>query len=196
MTIVKTNSLKAQKERRAQKRRRSRIQGLFLISLGTAFLIALVAILARPDPSSQIGPARIGQPAPDLVLNDLSGKQVRLSDFTGRPVLINAWATWCPPCRAEMPDLHEFFLEHRAAGFTLLAINAGESQSTVSEFITQTGFTFPVLLDPNSNTLSRLGIFSYPTSILIGRDGIVKTIRPGMLTPEMLQAEIAPLLAQ
>ncbi|OIO93637.1 MAG: hypothetical protein AUK03_07975, partial [Anaerolineae bacterium CG2_30_64_16] len=140
--------------------------------------------------------ARVGAALRNFTLTDLSGKQVQLSDYAGRPVLINAWATWCPPCRAEMPALHDFYQDHQAEGFTLLAVNAGEAPAQVQGFIQQAGFTFPVLLDPNITLLTDLGIRSFPTSILVGRDGKVKTIHVGMLTADQLQTEIAPLLAR
>jgi thiol-disulfide isomerase/thioredoxin len=136
----------------------------------------------------------MGQTMPDLRLNDLSGKPVRLSDYAGRPLLINAWATWCPPCRAEMPLLNDFYLQNKDRGFVLLAVNAGETTNLVNQFIQQTGFGFPVLLDPGTAALSRLGVMSFPTSILVGRDGLVKKIHIGLITPEALKNEIAPLL--
>jgi len=88
------------------------------------------------------------------------------------------------------------YLAHQAEGFTLLAVNAGESRPQVQSFIQQMGFTFPVLLDPNITLLTELGIRSFPTSILVGRDGKVETIHVGMLTADQLQTEIAPLLAR
>lgn len=163
-----------------------------VILIGVALLLA-----ERPAATSApSGPARVGAPLPDFTLTDLTNKPVHLSDYAGRPVLINAWATWCPPCRAEMPALHDFYRDHQAEGFTLLAVNAGEAPTQVRAFIQQTGFTFPVLLDPNTTLLTELGIRSFPTSILVGRDGTVKKIHIGMLTANQLQTEIAPLLSK
>jgi len=171
---------------------------LIVIGLLAAGLILGGILLLTQDrtTAAPAGPARVGAALRNFTLTDLSGKQVQLSDYAGRPVLINAWATWCPPCRAEMPDLHDFYLAHQAEGFTLLAVNAGESRPQVQSFIQQMGFTFPVLLDPNITLLTDLGIRSFPTSILVGRDGKVKTIHVGMLTADQLQTEIAPLLAR
>ena len=167
--------------------------GLLAVGLILAGILLLTQDRATAVP---VGPARVGAALGDFTLTDLSGKSVRLSDYAGRPVLINAWATWCPPCRAEMPALHDFYRAHQAEGLVLLAVNAGESRSQVQSFIQQMGFTFPVLLDPNTNLLTELGIRSFPTSIVVGRDGKVKKIHIGMLSADQLQAEIVPLLAR
>ena len=159
-------------------------------------LIGVLMFVRNRSAATPAGPARVGAAIADFTLTGLTGKQVRLSDYAGQPVPINAWATWCPPCRAEMPALHDFYRAHQAEGFALLAVNAGEAPAQVQSFIQQTGFTFPVLLDPNATLLTELGIRSFPTSILVGRDGKVKRIHIGMLTADQLQTEIAPLLAR
>ncbi len=182
---------------RREARRRATAQQAIVI--GVALLLAVLALipllLAQPA-NAEVQRAVGGQPLSDFVLNDLDGRPVRLSDYTGRPVLINAWATWCPPCRAEMPALHAFYQAHQADGLELLAINAGEAQATAASFITAQGFTFPVLLDPGARLLDALGIRSFPTSVLVGRDGRVKFIHIGLLDEGLLQSEILPLLGQ
>ncbi len=76
---------------------------------------------------------------------------MRLSDYAGKVVLLNAWATWCPPCKAEMPDLNAYYHAHQDEGFVILAINAGDSASVAAAFADQIGLSFPVLLDPNTD---------------------------------------------
>ena len=112
----------------------------------------------------------------------------------GQVVLINAWATWCPPCVAEMPDLQAYYQAHRDENFIILGINAGDSLSTASAFASQKGITFPILLDPNVDLLTNLGVHSFPTSILVDADGVVQSIHVGMYTAEDLDAEITPYL--
>ena len=140
-----------------------------------------------------VGPAQVGKPISDFTLTDIDGVTHHISDYKGRPVLINAWATWCPPCRAEMPALHDFYLKHQADGLELLAINAGEDRDTVASFIHTMGFTFPALVDRNKGVLDGLGISAFPTSILVGRDGTVKYLHVGGLTTSMIE-QLAPLL--
>ncbi len=190
--MIATKTRARRRRLRAQRRRQVWLQAAVLIGLGV--LAGALALAAARGGVGAVGPARLGQAMPDFTLTSLAGNPVRASDYAGRPVLVNAWATWCPPCRAEMPALHAFYQAHRAEGFELLAVNAGEGRSDVASFIAQQGFTFPVLLDPGTRVLGGLGIQSYPTSILIGRDGVVKRIHIGLFTPESLEAEIAPLL--
>lgn len=166
-----------------------------LILLGVLLLAAALILLTLPEHGKVVPPV-VGKPMPDLNLTGLDGRPVNLSDYKGKPVLINAWATWCPPCRAEMPDLQALYETYRTSGFTVLALNAGEPQPQVRDFVTQNGFTFPILLDPNSATLDALGIFDFPTSIFVGPDGLVKIIHIGLYTPQALQMEIVPLLKQ
>lgn len=196
MTVTKPQPISARKQQRAVRRRQAQTRSLAMIIGGLFILIAaFIFLLRKPaEATTRLIPPKTGQAMPDLALKNLSGETVRLSDFAGRPVLINAWATWCPPCRAEMPLLNDYYLKYRENGFVILAVNAGESQSLVDQFISQAGFDFPVLLDPDSASLSRLGVFSFPTSILVGRDGKVKKIHVGIITPDTMQNEIAPLL--
>jgi len=204
MTVTQSTGKKSTsgKQARSNRERRKaarqqRTLGLALAAGGLLVLLAIFLVAIRPSETSQaaLKPLRIGQPASNFSLTDLSGKAVKLSDYAGHPVLINAWATWCPPCRAEMPLLHEFYQQHQDEGFVILAVNAGEDSAPVQRFISQNGYTFPVLLDANSDTLMRLGVNSFPTSIFIGRDGVVKHIHLGLFTANSLENEIGPLLA-
>lgn len=168
-----------------------------LIAVGFLLLAAAVIGLFWTNRSAngETGaPVRIGAQMARFELQDIQGKTVRLSDYAGKTVLVNAWATWCPPCRAEMPALNAFYQQHRAQGFVILAINAGESQAQAADFASANQLQFPVLLDQDENLMDRLSIHDYPTSILIGKDGVVKTIHVGMLTQDALQNEILPLI--
>jgi peroxiredoxin len=168
----------------------------FLFVAGGLLLVAAIALLLvnQSPRASSIELAQKGQPLSDFSLNNLEGKTVHLSDYAGQVVLVNAWATWCPPCVAEMPDLQAYYQAHRAENFIILGINAGDSLSTAAAFASQNMITFPILLDPNVDLLTNLGINSFPTSILIDADGVVKNIHVGMYTAEDLDAEITPYL--
>ncbi len=165
-----------------------------LIGAGGLALLISLSFLFRPSAGETVRPARPGSAIGDFQLPDLNGDPVRLSDYSGMTVLINTWATWCPPCRAEMPDLVEFYQNHRHQNFVILAINAGESAAKAGAFAGQIGVEFPVLLDTNYRVLDSLGIQSYPTSILIGPDGLVQKIKIGMFLPGELEEEIGPFL--
>jgi thiol-disulfide isomerase/thioredoxin len=182
-------------QEKAQKRRRQeRIRSL-VIFIGAALVLTAVLLLIITHPATQsVTPARVGSSLSQFTLKDINGKQVSLSDYSGSVVLVNAWATWCPPCKAEMPLLESYYQAHSGQGFVILAIDAGDTQDVVASFATQYGLPFPVLLDPGMQLLSGLGINSFPTSILVGRDGKVKTIHFGIFTKDSIDAEISPLL--
>ncbi|MBP7687106.1 MAG: TlpA family protein disulfide reductase [Thermoflexales bacterium] len=195
MIATKTTAREARKQQQRAERRKAQVQSVAVIG-GLIAIIGLVLALSFSAPTVSVGRAVIGKPISDFSLTDINGVTHKISDYKGRPVLINAWATWCPPCRAEMPDLHAFYLKHQAEGFEMLAINSGESQSVVASFIQQMGFTFPALVDQNKAVLNGLGIDGLPTSILVGRDGTVKYIHVGGLTPEMINTQLAALITQ
>ncbi len=182
------------KELAAIRRRRQKIKIILSVLGGLLVVVAAVILLSGNSSSQASGPAQIGKPLEDFQLSDIHGKTVRLSNYAGKAVLINAWATWCPPCKAEMPDLNAYYQTHQDEGFVILAVNAGDSTKQAAAFASQKGLAFPVLLDPNIRFLTSLGVRSYPTSILVGSDGMVKAIHVGMFTPQSLDAEITPYL--
>ncbi len=165
-----------------------------LMAAGALILLTALAFLLRPPADAAVSPARKGAKLSDFQLEDLDGNLVHLSDYAGKTVLINSWASWCPPCRAEMPELLAFYREHHDQDFVILAINAGESPATARAFADQMGLVFPVLLDANYRVLDGLGITSYPTSILVSPDGVIEKIKVGMFLPGELEKEIGPYL--
>ncbi len=191
-----SNKSQTRRERQAARRRATTIRNIGIIAGGALFLIALFFLTGGRSPAQSVTVARQGSPLGDFALQDLEGNTVKLSDYAGHPVLINSWATWCPPCRAEMPDLQAYYQAHQDEGFIILALNAGEAKGTAANFAAGMGLSFPVLLDPGTNVLNAMGIRNFPTSILVGRDGIVKTVHIGLFTPEALEQEITPYLAE
>lgn len=130
-----------------------------------------------------IGPT-IGAPAPDFVLEDLEGNSTRLSDFKGRPVMLNFWATWCEPCKKEMPHMQEAQDEFSAStGFTVLAVDLGESKETAKRFLQENNLSFTALLDKDHTvSYGKYKLIGLPTSFFIDRNGIIRDIQMGPLT--------------
>jgi peroxiredoxin len=139
-------------------------------------------------------PASQMEAAPDFTLQTLNGRTVSLSDYQGQVVLLNTWATWCPPCRAEMPDLEAYYRKHQGDGFVVLAVNSQESPDTVAAFLEEQDFTFPVLLDPDGVVMKDYAVYGLPTSAFIDRDGMLRGMWSGQLSPARLKELVDPLL--
>jgi thiol-disulfide isomerase/thioredoxin len=180
-----------------------RILGLALFGGGLLILgLAALILLPRTDPPASLvkvglnTPAKVDFPAPDFQLNDLEGQQVSLTDYQGKVVLVNNWATWCPPCRAEMPILEAYFHDHRNQDFILVAIDAGDPPGVVSDFVDNYGMSFPVWLDPNNTALNGFRNNYLPSSYLIDRGGKVIMAWSGAVSRASLEESITPLLKE
>lgn len=137
------------------------------------FLFLLLPQLAHAlDPGRQTLTAVTGHPvAPELVLQDLDGNTWQLSGLHGRPVIINFWASWCPPCHKELPSMQRAWQQLKAEGIMILAVNIGESASAVLDFTLDYPLDFPVLLDPDSTTLDNWAGQGLPASAIIDSEG-------------------------
>ncbi len=122
-----------------------------------------------------------GITAPDFQLKSLDGPTITLSSLRGRPVVLNFWATWCGPCRYEMPFLQQLFSDPKwqARGLVILAVNLQESEAMVREFMTENALSFTVLLDATGEASRLYNIASIPTTYVIDKDGIIKNDRIG-----------------
>ncbi|WP_457600901.1 peroxiredoxin family protein [Hydrogenivirga sp.] len=119
-----------------------------------------------------------GDIAPDFTLKTIDGREVSLKDYRGKVVLINFWATWCPPCRNEMPLFVRVYKRHRDKGFEILAVSTDSSLDPVKKFVKEFRINFPVLYD-DKNVVSLYGIQGLPTSFLIDREGKIIKVRLG-----------------
>lgn len=136
----------------------------------------------------------VGQSAPQFQLSNLAGETVSLDDFSGNVVVLNFWATWCPPCRAEMPGIQSVYETHQGDGVTVIAINAQENIDLVSSFQEEFALTFPVLLDSNGQAMNLYQAHSLPTTIILDRNGVVRHIQSGPITAVQLETIISSLL--
>jgi peroxiredoxin len=140
--------------------------------LPIALLIAALGGVAALQ-VSQRGP-RTGYPAPDFALPDLKGATHRLAEYKGKVVFVNLWATWCPPCRMEMPAMERLYQKLRGRDFAMLAISEDEGGvGAVAPFVAEMGLSFPVLLDPDARLSPRFGATGYPETFIIDRNGNV-----------------------
>jgi peroxiredoxin len=118
-------------------------------------------------------------PAPDFTLKSLEGKNMRLAEQRGNVVLVNFWASWCGPCKVEMPHLNKLYDKYRATGFTMLGVNVDEDPRTASAAATKLAMRFPVLFDANKQVSKLYDLQSMPATVLIDRDGRVRYLHRG-----------------
>lgn len=156
---------------------------------GIAFAIATIAInyqvkvamhAGRSGSVKEMGNIKVGQPAPDFSLNDLSNQPVSLSSFRGKKVLVlDFWATWCGPCRMAMPGLQELQDEFKDRGFQVMSIDQGERADQVRVFIERKKYSFHVVLDSDGAVGDEYGVRGIPTLVLVDKKGTVRWIRVG-----------------
>lgn len=160
------------------------------MSKRSALIIALVVILAvvavslllrQQEPQGEqavsapaTGSSLVGQLAPDFKLPLVGGGEMQLSSLRGKVVMVNFWATWCPPCKAEMPSMERLYAQLKNSGFELLAINVEpDGLEVLPEFLRQHPHTFPVAVDTEGDIQSEYGVFRFPESFIVDRDGRV-----------------------
>ena len=154
--------------------------GLALLALRGWFLWLRLSPAPPSAPISSIPAPEVGHPAPDFSLPTLDGAEIRLADLRGRPVILNFWATWCPPCRREMPALEIVWQQYNRGDVMVLGVDQGESVSLVSEYVRQNvGVTFPLLLDRRQDVGDLYLVRSLPTTFFIDAAGIIREIRVG-----------------
>jgi peroxiredoxin len=166
-------------------------------------ILAAIAFLATTDLSGQeltidqgvdtsgleIAPVQ-GALAPDFELITLGGEPIQLSELRGQAVMINLWATWCGPCRIEMPHIQDRFERYEQDGFVVLAVDFDEPQDVVADFRDELGLTFSILLDPGAEVQKLYRNRSYPSSFFIDENGVIQSHHIGVMTEVQLDENL------
>ena len=148
------------------------------------------------------GSVRVGDPVPAFALRTLGGSEVAFADVRGRVVVLNFWATWCPPCRREMPALNAVHRSYAGNDVAVIGVDVGERAEVVERFLERTPVDYQIWIDPSrgdggdraNELLGRFGGVGLPTTVFIDQDGIVRKIRVGELSRGVIQSEVEDLL--
>ena len=151
------------------------MKSIFLKS-ARIYLLALACLVAWVGSAES---ASVTAPAPNFTLKSLAGKNIKLSELTGNVVLVNFWASWCGPCRQEMPLLNAIHKKYAPLGFTVLGINVEEQVANARSFITERPVDFPILLDAKNQVSKLYHVVAMPTTVVIDRDGKIRFIHQG-----------------
>ena len=155
----------------------SLVERRLLLRMGTAsgFAFSLAAAVA-PDAQASVGP---GRAAPDFTLRTGDGRNLRLAEQRGRVVMVNFWATWCTPCRVEMPHLQRLHEQYRSAGFLLLGVSVDDDPAKAMELAVKLKLSFPILFDTDKAVSRLYDLRTMPSTMLIDRDGSLRQVHRG-----------------
>jgi peroxiredoxin len=169
------------------------IAGVFIVSGLGIIILASISLTSSPYAMKEIGGSshqavgpHVGMIAPNFILNDLSGNEKELLNGSQKPTLINFWATWCPPCVAEMATIQNLYANAEDT-FRVIAVNADESTEVVQRFASEHNLSFDILLDPGGNVQELYRLRGYPTSFIIDGDGIVQIEHVGIMTEKKMR---------
>mgnify|MGYP001579612607 CR=1 FL=1 len=151
-----------------------------IISIGIiAIIIAAIAFIELSKPKNNVIVSddkntgiTIGKTAPDFKLENLEGKKAKLSDYRGKKIILNFWASWCPPCREEMPEFQKIYASNKE--IVVLGVNLQESKEAIQSFTKKLEINFPILLDPNSQVKNMYNVFTQPVTYFIDENGVIK----------------------
>ena len=172
------------------------VSGVVVMLLWCGSLYWLAA--AAPSQAQHSSPLAVGQPAPDFTTHDIHDNVVALQAYQGRPVVLNFWATWCVPCRQELPVLQAAYEAYRDKGLVILAISqdGAEKKETVRSYVANLGVTFPPLLDPQGSVAAHYNVFLLPSTIFINPVGMVVAIHFGLMTRPQIDKHLVAIMPQ
>jgi peroxiredoxin len=171
--------------------------GLVLVGFAAFFMLLGTKNTEASKPVSRsVVPMAVNYPAPELSLQNVNGKIESLINYRDKVVLVNNWATWCPPCKAEIPTLEAYYKTHNEEGFVIIGIEAGESQNDVFQFVQEHDMTYPVWFDRKNAAMNAFLNGSLPSSYVIDRKGTVRLAWLGEINQAMLEKYVTPLLKE
>ena len=166
---------------------------LALLALATTLIIApACASAASGKEAKELPPAPgVGRRAPDFTLTDLEGRQIRLSDLRGKVVFLNFWATWCPACREEMPEIEAFYRQHKDEEVVVIGVDLYEPEETVRQFVQRGGYSWNFVIDTTGEVSRSYQVTALPTSFFLNRDGVIRAIHSGAMTKRVMETRLS-----
>jgi len=163
----------------------------------TLWVMVVGALLFRALPPQEVGVVAMDAPAPDFSLRTLDGERVSLARLEGEVVLVNFWATWCPPCRLEMPGFQSVYEDYRDRGFSVVGLATDVAGAgLVESFVRENGITYPVAMASDEVRLRYGGVDGLPQSFLVDKQGRVRKIVSGVFSEGTLRRAVEDLLAE
>lgn len=172
------------------------------LSSGSLLSLAVVVLLVTAGlvywfgfarDSSESGVITIGKRPPDFSLPGLHGETIKLSDYRGQVVLVNFWATWCPPCRVEMPEFESVYQDYRDQNFEIIGIDQGEPLDLVRSYLEENPYSWVFALDESGEASTKYGVYGLPQSFLLDEEGRVAYIWHGLVTRDSLERQLNKL---
>lgn len=164
--------------------------GWVALGILTIALLGLLGAQAWTRSAQDVG-VDVGQLAPDFTLTDLEGNQVSLSDFRGKIVFINFWATWCVPCRVEMPEIEAVYQQYKDRDVVVIGVDLFEPEDEVRQYVQQGGYSWTFVIDTTGEVAASYEVAAIPTSFFIDGEGIIRAVNIGAMTKRAMEAKLA-----
>ncbi len=204
--MANRNSSRRRNKKKELKKKTVPPIGLITMGVGIILIgIAALVLMPKTDSAASAGntqeeyssvPMEVDFAAPELALENLEGELESLIGYRGEVIMVNLWATWCPPCIAEIPMLQEYYEDYRADGFVMLGIDSQEPPEKVESYITATGVTYPIWIDEAGEAGQAFSSFSLPASFVIDREGTVRLAWTGQISRAMLEKHLTPIIEE
>ncbi|MEO6456888.1 MAG: TlpA disulfide reductase family protein [Chloroflexia bacterium] len=151
----------------------------------------------QAEKNSALPPApRVDRYPPDFALQTIDGEVIKLSELRGKPVWINFWATWCPPCRAEMPEMKQRYAKLKEQGLVIIGVDVGEDTEIVNQFVTSKGFDWTFVVDDTNDISQQYLVSGIPAHFFVGRDGLIKAVQMGGIPGNMMDRHLATIIGR
>ncbi len=170
--------------------------GLRFLAAGVLLSVAVILIACGDSGADSSAGVNQGNRALNFTLEKLDGEEVSLSDYAGEVVVVNFWATWCPPCRAEIPDLEAAYQAYQEKGLVVLGVNVEDPARAVESFVAEMEMTYPVVLDETGKVMRAYRTPGLPMSVVLDREGVIRARHIGFLSAEQLDDYLQQVLSE